>query len=423
MRIIFISFILLGNLNAKDFYTILDYALKHSPIINIADIDAKSANYNYDFYKSYLYPELSIGANHTNTKNDTYNKESFENYNNRQNSVSLLLKYDIFKFGADYYKLKSAKENSLTAKYNKCYQELKLSLDLLDYYEQGLIIKNQIDIYKDLKFAYENLYNTSQQLNKAGEIDKVSVNLYFLDFNNIKTEILKLELEFNNLLSHISYLSGLNIKKLNNLNTDIVKQISLDFLKFEKTNKYLELKSKLKANEYDIKSLQKQKYPTINIYARYDIYEKTKNGYTYYKNKTNKRHGYEVGIGFNYVIFDGNRINSQIHIKELESKKIEQEIFQESLAYKKLIDELIFFIDNKNEIISTLKTINKESSKHKKIMKNLHKSGEKTKLDVIDSSIENLKKLQDLNEYVIKSHANMIRVNLINNQNSSCVEN
>lgn len=417
MRIIFIFLIMLSTLKAKDFYTILDYALKNSPIINIAKIDIKSANYNYDFYKSYLYPELSFNTDfrYSNTKSNDYKRELFSDYNNHQSTISLILKYDLFKFGNDYYKIKSAKENIITSNYNKCSKELQLSLDLLEYYKLALLSENKLKTYKNLSLAYESLYKLSKRLNKVGELDLINVNSYFLDFSQAKTQILKLEFELNNYLSHISYLSNLNIDKIDDFSK--IDKMTLDFLEFEKTNKFLELNSKIKSSMYELKSLNQR--PTISLYSRYDFYDKTKNNY-HNLTDSSKKHGYLVGIGINYIIFDGFKTSSSKELKQLEINKLNQELIQAKLEYEKQINELIFFIQNKDEIIKTLKIISKEANANMHNVTKLHKTGEKSKFEVINASIENYKKLQDLNEYIINANANAIKINLINNQFNNC---
>ncbi|MBZ7978273.1 TolC family protein [Campylobacter sp. RM12642] len=417
MRIIFVFLIMLSTSIAKDFYTILDYALKNSPIINIAKIDIKSANYNYDFYKSYLYPELSFNADfkYSNTKSNDYKRELFSDYNNHQSTISLILKYDLFKFGNDYYKIKSAKENIATSNYNKCYKELQLSLDLLEYYKLALLSENKLKTYKNLSLAYESLYKLSKRLNKVGELDLINVNSYFLDFSDAKTQILKLEFELRNYLSYISYLSNLNIDKIDDFSK--IDEIALDFLEFEKTNKFLELNSKIKSSMYELKSLNQR--PTISLYSRYDFYDKTKNNYQDLADSS-KKHGYLVGIGINYIIFDGFKTSSSKELKQLEINKLNQELIQAKLEYEKQINELIFFIQNKDEIIKTLKIISKEANTNELYIQKLHKTGEKSKFEVINASIENYKKLQDLNEYIINANANAIKINLINNQFNNC---
>lgn len=417
MRIIFIFLIMLSTLKAKDFYTILEHALKNSPIINIAKIDIKSANYNYDFYKSYLYPELSFNADfrYSNTKNNDYKRELFSDYNNHQSTISLILKYDLFKFGNDYYKIKSAKENITTSNYNKCYKELQLSLDLLEYYKLALLSENKLKTYKNLSLAYESLYKLSKRLNKVGELDLINVNSYFLDFSEAKTQILKLEFELRNYLSYISYLSNLNIDKIDDFSK--IDEIALDFLEFEKTNKFLELNSKIKSSMYELKSLNQR--PIISLYSRYDFYDKTKNNYQNLTDSS-KKHGYLIGVGFNYIIFDGFKTSSSKELKQLEINKLNQELIQAKLEYEKQINELIFFIQNKDEIIKTLKIISKEANANMHNVTKLHKTGEKSKFEVINASIENYKKLQDLNEYIINANANAIKINLINNQFNNC---
>ncbi|MBT0881329.1 TolC family protein, partial [Campylobacter sp. 2018MI27] len=207
----------------------------------------------------------------------------------------------------------------------------------------------------------------------------------------------------------------LNIDKIDDFSK--IDEIALDFLEFEKTNKFLELNSKIKSSMYELKSLNQR--PTISLYSRYDFYDKTKNNYQDLADSS-KKYGYLVGIGINYIIFDGFKTSSSKELKQLEINKLNQELIQAKLEYEKQINELIFFIQNKDEIIKTLKIISKEANTNELYIQKLHKTGEKSKFEVINASIENYKKLQDLNEYIINANANAIKINLINNQFNNC---
>lgn len=416
-KILFLLFC--KSLFCQDFYYLLDYTLKKSPIINMAKIDIQSAIFNYDFYKSYLYPEVYISADYkfSNTKSNEYKNELFNEYNNHQNTVSVILKYDIFKFGSDYYKMQSSKENIKSLTYTKCKQELKISLELLDYYKQALLIKNRINIYKKLKLAYEALYNYSIRLNEIGEIDKLDVNSYFLELNNIQAQLIKFEFDLNDILLYISYLSSLSVDDVENFSN--IDEELITFLSFEKSNQYFEIQSKIKENEYILKSLKSQKYPTFTLYARYDFYDKSKYYYEHFINSSTK-HGYIVGLNFTYYIYDAKKLDSQIQLKKLEIKKSNEELSLARLEYNKQINELIFFIKNKDKILSTLELIDKESKIASEYVNKLNSSGEKTKIDVLNMSVDNLKKILDLNEYIININANKIKIKLINTQNKLC---
>ena len=70
----------------------------------------------------------------------------------------------MFKFGSDYYATQSAKTHIYTTTFQKCADELEISLNLLENYYKALNLKNKISTNEELKEIYTTLFNYSKRL-------------------------------------------------------------------------------------------------------------------------------------------------------------------------------------------------------------------------------------------------------------------
>ena len=190
----------LENSSIYSFENLLNHTLANSPKANISRLQIDEALLDYDYALSNFYPTLYVGAN------SEYSKRFDENYNSiyvgesslssstsYQNSLSLGLRYDLFKFGADYYHAKSAKTHIYTTTFQKCADEIEMSLNLLENYYKALNLKNKISTNEELKEIYATQYAT--RLNEVGESDKISISEYKIQLSELKTQIQSLKEE------------------------------------------------------------------------------------------------------------------------------------------------------------------------------------------------------------------------------------
>lgn len=288
----------LENSSIYSFENLLNHTLANSPKANISRLQIDEALLDYDYALSNFYPTLYVGAN------SEYSKRFDENYNSiyvgesslssstsYQNSLSLGLRYDLFKFGADYYHAKSAKTHIYTTTFQKCADEIEMSLNLLENYYKALNLKNKISTNEELKEIYATQYAT--RLNEVGESDKISISEYKIQLSELKTQIQSLKEEAKFTLNNIYQITAVaidDLKFLSEFNTEEISK-NLNFLDFEDTYISQKLQAELRENELMLKSLQKAYYPTISLYAKYDFYGSDRDDYRQSLDNT-KRHGY-----------------------------------------------------------------------------------------------------------------------------------
>lgn len=113
--LLFILNLAFGQDKIYSYEALLNHVLKSSPNAKISRLNIDEAKAQYDLAKSNFYPTISLSANSEYSKrfDETYSPayisdSSLAQSTSYQNSISLNLRYDIFKFGSDYYNAKSA---------------------------------------------------------------------------------------------------------------------------------------------------------------------------------------------------------------------------------------------------------------------------------------------------------------------------
>lgn len=430
MRKLLIVTFFITTMFAKDeysFFSILHKALKNSPIIDMAKNDVKASKAELKARKSTNYPNLYISANtgYSGTYDDYagslyVGNDNLSSNSDFQNSVSLILSYDIYKFGSDSYAIEAAKEGVKSKEYEVCVKGIELSLELLNAYHRALTLKNRVEIYESLKRVNELVSSYSIKLNEAGELDRITATNKKLDLVNLNAGILKAKGELRVILNHLSSLSGLNLVESNLPKSFNVNYSYPKFLSFENTYKAKSLDARELFAKHSLTSNKRSKYPTISLYARYDFYGQDRDSFGRAISDVEK-HGYRVGLNFTWTIFDGFRKDAQIDSSKAELERVMIEKRKAKLEYEKEIADLLAFLESKDETINVLKELVAESKKNEANIKRLQKSGEKSLLEALDSTIKTLQNIIELTDYKLESEANLIRADILYNQGAGCI--
>lgn len=254
--------------NSFSFDALLEHTLANSPSLNLTRLDVQSARNELEYQKASRYPELGINANSEYAKRygARYNSvqigdDSLVSQSGYGDSVSLVLRQDIFKFGADELAIEAAEENIKQADLKRCSAYMDGSIKLLELYDEALGYKNRIEIYERLKDAYEMLYIYEKRLSGAGELSKTVLADQAIALADTSYELSQLELNANNALNKIYSLSGVKIPNVFYL-SDLggANNISPDFVSFEDSVIAKGFDHELAANELSMRSQERLYY-------------------------------------------------------------------------------------------------------------------------------------------------------------------
>ena len=426
--LLFILNLAFGQDKIYSYEALLNHALKSSPNAKISRLNIDEAKAQYDLAKSNFYPTISLNANSEYSKrfDETYSPayisdSSLAQSTSYQNSISLNLRYDIFKFRSDYYNAKSALTHINTTQFQNCEDEFEIALNLLELYYKALNLNYQIKSNEELKELYEILANYSNRLNNAGQMDNIDKTQYAIKLSQIKANLLSLKNQANLTLNQIYEISNLQISNLDSLiefdtqNLNII----LESINFDNTYIFKKLQSELEENILALKSLQRANFPTISLYAKYDLYGSDKDEY-WQAHKNVNRHGYRVGVSINYEIFDGKRKDSQIKRQEIINEKLKLQSQSEKLKFQKEKRDIMDFLAIKDNLQNSLKAINNQSKKIKNNISRLNKIGEKSKIELVNSLISTQQSKLELQEHILKSNFTLKKLSLIANQSKTC---
>ena len=402
------------------FDALLEHTLANSPSLNLTRLDVQSARNELEYQKASRYPELGINAN------SEYAKRYGARYNSVQigddnlvsqsgygNSVSLVLRQDIFKFGADELAIEAAEENIKQADLKRCSAYMDSSIKLLELYDEALGYKNRIEIYERLKDAYEMLYIYEKRLSGAGELSKTALADQAIALADTSYELSQLELNANNVLNKIYSLSGVKIPNVFYL-SDLggANSTNSDFVPFEDSVIAKGFDHELAANELSMRSQERLYYPTVSLYGRYDLYGSDRDDFSR-AGKDVKRHGYRAGLTVHMSLFDGGKRAAQIKEKEINKERILSKKEEAKLEYEKQIADLKLFLSKKDEYDKILSNSSKISKDILTMQKRLNAGNESSKIDVLNSLIASLKKELALRDHAQKASFNIKKAELM----------
>lgn len=408
------------GLSSFSFDALLEHTLANSPSLNLTRLDVQSARNELEYQKASRYPELGINANSEYAKRygARYNSvqigdDSLVSQSGYGDSVSLVLRQDIFKFGADELAIEAAEENIKQADLKRCSSYMDGSIKLLELYDEALGYKNRIEIYERLKDAYEMLYIYEKRLSGAGELSKTVLADQAIALADTSYELSQLELNANNVLNKIYSLSGVKIPNMFYL-SDLggANSISSEFVPFEDSVIAKGFDHELAANELSMKSGERLYYPTVSLYGRYDLYGSDRDDFSR-AGKDVKRHGYRAGLTVHMSLFDGGKRAAQIKEKEINKERILSKKEEAKLEYEKQIADLKLFLSKKDEYDKILSSSSKISKDILTMQKRLNAGNESSKIDVLNSLIASLKKELALKEHAQKTSFNIKKAELM----------
>ena len=401
------------------FDALLEHTLANSPSLNLTRLDVQSARNELEYQKASRYPELGINANSEYAKRygARYNSvqigdDSLVSQSGYGDSVSLVLRQDIFKFGADELAIEAAEENIKQADLKRCSSYMDGSIKLLELYDEALGYKNKIEIYERLKDAYEMLYIYEKRLAGAGELSKTVLADQAIALADTSYELSQLELNANNALNKIYSLSGVKIPNVFYLSDLGGASSGSDFVPFEDSVIAKGFDHELAANELSMRSQERLYYPTVSLYGRYDLYGSDRDDFSR-AGKDVKRHGYRAGLTVHMSLFDGGKRAAQIKEKEINKERILSKKEEARLEYEKQIADLKLFLSKKDEYDKILSNSSKISKDILTMQKRLNAGNESSKIDVLNSLIASLKKELALRDHAQKASFNIKKAELM----------
>lgn len=428
MRILVFISALCISLLAKQ-YTFEDLSKiieQTNPSIIQSRLQTALAKEELNIAKSSFYPKISLGANaeyskkYSNISNYYINDESLVSSTGYQNSLSLKLNYELYKFGADELNIRAGEEKLRALKFKECVVLNEAKLGLLDLYHKALDGTEKLSIYNELKMINKEIYDLSKRLYDAGDIQKTIVASHAIKLVEMEDEIIALEKELENLLGEISNLSGENITKYSQILpfkdsfTPSNRQI-----KFEDTARAKELNAMIASKEYQYNSKKKGHYPSIYLYAKYDFYGDDRDKLMRSIDDT-QRNGYRVGLSLVYNLFDGFNTQAQIQSSFIEIKLAKAELELAKREYERDMRNLNYELAQIDHKLNTTLKLTQHADDLAKMSDKLHANQEIDRLSLLQASITHKENIMKFKEANLQKIALSLRADLIAKRAQIC---
>lgn len=243
-----------------------------------------------------------------------------------QSSLLLAGTYNLYDFGATSKRVSIAKSDVNVKKttYKQTVRDVKIKV--LGFYADLLSTSRELEVKKQLLTLYKELSLTKERFYKAGRISKIEMVDESVKAVRIIDEIDTLKLKVKKLYQDLSFFTGEQYEadtiRVSDLSDPGIKEAE-DF-NVDRTLESRIYALEIEKKEAELKALQSERYPRINLYSNYVWYANHNNepetsaGYI-------KPRNFFVGLSATINIFEGFKSNADIDRAKLEVERLKVE--------------------------------------------------------------------------------------------------
>lgn len=332
-----------------------------------------SSEYSHKFYDSYT--PSSVGS------------DSLTQTSQYQNSSTVSLTYDLFRFGATYLGVKAAKEQIKGSKAGECVN-LKEQIDsLLEAYTKVRIATAKLAYYQQMQQLYQDSYIMAKRLNEAGELAQTEVITYAQNIADQLVLTAQIHEEKESMLAHLSYLSGIKLDSFSTLEPLHVKESSLTQVNFEESSRAKQAYASISQKEAQLKAEKTRYLPVFSLYGKYDLYGSDEDQFNRSIHDV-ERNGYRVGLSFSWTLFDGFAREATVETRLLELQQAKVALEEARRMYEKEQYLLQAQSREREQRLNSAKRSETSSQNVSEMIESLHENGEKDKLSSLKAQIQ-----------------------------------
>lgn len=261
------------------FEMLLDAMEKSSPKLQHQRLQTKIAQESLRTAEAAYLPTLALGGTseyskkfNATTTPSYIGSDSLTQTSQYQNSSTISLTYDLFRFGATNLGVKAASEQIKSSKAGECVN-LKEQLDsLLEAYAKVRIATAKLEYYQRIQKLYQDSYVMAKRLNEAGELAQTEVITYAQYMADQLVLSAQIQEEKESMLAHMSYLSGIQLDGSSKLEPLHVKESSVRSLSFEESSRAKQAYASIEQKSAQLQAEKTRYLPVFSLYSKYDIY-------------------------------------------------------------------------------------------------------------------------------------------------------
>lgn len=376
------------------FEMLLEAMEQSSPKIQQQRLQTKIAQQSLRTAEAAYLPTLALGGTSEYSKkfNDAttpsyVGSDSLTQTSQYQNSSTISLSYDLFRFGATDLGIKAATEQIKASQAGECLS-LKEQLDsLLEAYAKVRITTLKLAYYQHIQKLYQESYIMAKRLNEAGELAQTEVITYAQYMADQFVLSAQIQEEKESMLAHISYLTGVKLNNFSKLEPLHVKESSVRSLSFEESSNAKQAYASIEQKSAQLQAEKTRYLPVFSLYGKYDIYGSDKESF-YQATDTMTRNGYRIGLSFTWTLFDGFAREAAIETRLLELQQAKIGLEEAKRTYEKEQYLLQTGLREREQRLNSAKKSEASSQNVSKMIETLHENGQKDKLSSLKSQIQ-----------------------------------
>ncbi len=284
-------------------------------------------------------------------------------------SAYLSMNYNFFyNFGSGYLKYQNSLIDHKISKIDLKLTAQESKLKILEAYIDSLRVKHELASAKVIQSIKQDVYTIALKLHKAGKIEKIDLVNSAMEYAEQGRQANELH---NNYLQSLNNLSVLTYQDINS-NTELYINkpiIPNDDIYLQKLPEIDIINKQIKQKQNEYKVIQRQRLPSIAIFANYSLYntseENYRTAYTYAKPESST-----IGFSISMPIFEGFRKTSQTKAlrHELNTLRLElkQKIHEKQYEITALKSQLKSGIANQDEYSGINRFANDKAQMSKK---------------------------------------------------------
>lgn len=376
------------------FEMLLDAMEKSSPKLQQQRLQTKIAQESLRTAEAAYLPTLALGGTseyskkfNTTTTPSYIGSDSLTQTSQYQNSSTISLSYDLFRFGATNLGVKAASEQIKSSKAGECVN-LKEQLDsLLEAYAKVRIATAKLEYYQRIQKLYQESYVMAKRLNVAGELAQTEVITYAQYMADQLVLSAQIQEEKESMLAHMGYLTGVKLDGSSKLEPLHVKESSVRSLSFEESSRAKQAYASIEQKSAQLQAEKTRYLPVFSLYSKYDIYGSDKDHLSQATDNMEKN-GYRIGLSFSWTIFDGFAREAAVETRLLELQQARVALEEAKRTYEKEQYLLQAGLREREQRLNSAKRSEASSQNVSEMIESLHENGQKDKLSSLKAQIQ-----------------------------------
>lgn len=387
----------LGN-EPVSFETLMKALEKNNTKFQSDQLQSQIAEQSLQSAQAAYYPTLAIGANSEYSKkfNDNYTpsyvgSDSLTQSTQYQNSSTLSLTYDLFRFGATQQGVKAAQAQIKATRAKVCITLKEQLESLMETYTKARIAKMKLEYYARIQKCYQEAYVMAKRLYDAGELSQTDVVDYAQSMADQMVMQTQIQEELVSLIAQMTFLTGETVEVSTTLaplhvNIHLSELVALPF---DESAQGKQAYATIEQKEAQLKAEKTRYFPVVSLYGKYDMYGYDKESFAQATDAIEKN-GYRVGLTFSWTLFDGFAREAVIETRLLELQQAKVGLVEAKRVYEKEQTLLRLQLEERQKRLSNAAQSESSSNDIALMAQALQENGQSDRLTSLKTMIHSL---------------------------------